>query len=268
MCHHCLAEDPLPRRRFLQMAAAGVAAVTTGALLETSSAHADALPARKRISAPEIISRADWGADESLRNPSQMVGWAPPRKFVVHHTASPNSARDPRAMVRVGYRLHAVNRGFSDIGYHFLIGPKGEIYEGRRARKYRKGELHSSEDGAGNMIIGGHARGRNAGTIGIALLGTFTKRAPTNAAITSLIDLIAWESQRHKIDPLGNDTYIDLDGKTVDFPNIAAHRNVGATLCPGARMAASMPWLRREIADRVGRFPARTADMRKLSWLF
>ena len=268
MCHHCLAEDPLPRRRFLKLAAAGVAAAAAGTLLDQSSAHAAPLIEAKRVAAPTIVSRSAWGADEALRRPKQMVGWAPVRKVVVHHTASPNSARDPRSMVRVGYELHTVKRGFSDIGYHFLIGPDGEIFEGRRARSYRKGELHSGEDGAGNMIIGGHAKGRNAGAVGIALIGTFTNRAPSNAAITSLIDLIAWETQRHKIDPLGKDQYVDLNGTSVSFPNIAAHRNVGATLCPGARMAASMPWLRRQVAERVGRFPARTADMRKLSWLF
>lgn len=268
MCQHCLAEDPLPRRRFLKLAAAGVAAAAGGSLLESASASAAPQTALPKVATPTIITRQQWGADESLRPAGGMIGWSPFRKIVIHHTASPNSAKDPKAMVRIGYELHTVRRGYSDIGYHFLIGPKGEIFEGRRARSYRRGEAHTGEDGAGNAVIGGHAKGRNAGSCGIALLGTFTSRAPSDAAIASLIKLVAWEAQRHKIDPLGSDPYVDLEGKTVTFPNIVAHRGVGNTLCPGTRMAASIPWLRSEVAKQVGRFPARKADMRRLAWLF
>jgi hypothetical protein len=32
-------------------------------------------------------------------------------------------------------------------------------------------------------------------------------------------------------------------------------------------MAASMPWLRQQVAERAGTFPARKADMRRLAWL-
>jgi hypothetical protein len=32
-------------------------------------------------------------------------------------------------------------------------------------------------------------------------------------------------------------------------------------------MAKSMPALRQQVADRVGSFPARKADMRKLAWV-
>ncbi len=196
-----------------------------------------------------------------------MIGYAPFRKIVVHHTASPNGVKNPAATVRFGYELHVIGRGFTDIGYNFLIGPDGEIFEGRRARKYNKGELHTGEDGAGNAIIGGHTKGRNAGSCGIALIGNFMKTAPSGAAIASLIHLAAWEAQRHKIDPLGSDEFIATDSTKLVFPNIVGHRGIGSTLCPGTRMAASMPWLRKQVAERVGSFPARKADMRRLSWL-
>jgi hypothetical protein len=32
-------------------------------------------------------------------------------------------------------------------------------------------------------------------------------------------------------------------------------------------MAAAMPTLRKQVAEQVGSFPARTADMRKLAWI-
>ena len=179
-----------------------------------------------------IVTRAEWGADESIRDP-HVIGYAPFRKIVVHHTASPNGTKNPAATVRFGYELHVVGRGFTDIGYNFLIGPDGEIFEGRRARKYGKGELHTGEDGAGNAIIGGHTKGRNAGTCGIALIGNFMKTAPSGAAIESLIHLASWEAQRHKIDPLGSDEFIATDSTKLVFPNIVGHRGIGSTLCPG-----------------------------------
>jgi hypothetical protein len=175
--------------------------------------------------------------------------------------------KDPAATVRYGYKLHVVDRGFTDIGYNFLIGPDGEIFEGRRARKYGKGELHTGEDGAGNAIIGGHTKGRNAGTCGIALIGNFMKTSPSSAAIESLIHLAAWEAQRHKIDPLGSDEFIATDATKLTFFNIVGHRGIGSTLCPGNRMAASMPWLRSQVAERVGSYPARKSDMRRLAWV-
>ncbi|HEY0518254.1 MAG TPA: N-acetylmuramoyl-L-alanine amidase, partial [Ilumatobacteraceae bacterium] len=223
-------------------------------------------PKISAVSAPTIVTRAQWGADESIRD-NHVIGWAPFRKIVVHHTASPNRVKDPAATVRFGYELHVVGRGFTDIGYNFLIGPDGEIFEGRRARKYGKGELHTGEDGAGNAIIGGHTKNRNAGTCGIALIGNFMKASPSPAAIESLVHLCAWEAQRHHIDPLGSDEFVATDSTDLVFPNIVGHRGIGSTLCPGDRMAAAMPWLRKKVAERAGTFPARKADMRRLAWL-
>lgn len=272
MCEHCNGEDGLPRRRFLRLAAAGAMTLAGGIALEPRSAaakpkstHTSSSKSAK-IAAPAIVTRAQWGADESIRDP-RIVGWAPFRKFVIHHTASPNGVKDPAAAVRFGYKLHVVDRGFTDIGYNFLIGPDGEIFEGRRARKYGKGELHTGEDGAGNAVIGGHTKGRNAGTCGIALIGNFMKTAPSYAAIGSLIELIAWEAQRHRIDPMDRDPYIATDSTQLLFHNIAGHRDIRSTLCPGRRMEASMPWLRKQVAERVGSFPSRKADMRRLAWV-
>ena len=274
MCDHCVGEDALPRRRFLHLAAVGALTFAAGAVLDPSLAEAKtkstkAKPAPKQLAAvpaPLIVTRAQWGADESLRD-RHIVGWAPFRKIVVHHTASPNFVKDPAAAVRYGYKLHVVERGFTDIGYNFLVGPDGEIFEGRRARGYGSNELHTGEDGAGNAIIGGHTKGRNAGTCGIALIGNFMKTGPSGPAIESLIHLISWEAQRHRIDPLGSDLYIATDSTKLTFHNIAGHRDIGPTLCPGTRMEMSLPWLRKQVAERVGSFPERKADMRRLAWL-
>ena len=83
-----------------------------------------------------VIGRISWGADETVRINERQ--YAPIRKLIVHHTASDNRPANPAAVVRQTYRYHVVGRGFSDIGYNFLIDHRGRIYEGRFARRYAR----------------------------------------------------------------------------------------------------------------------------------
>lgn len=256
----------IARRSFLRLAVGGAATVAAAsALVQTFDQPVVSASAGKQRM-PQVTTRSQWGADESIRG-ATVIGWAPVRKIVIHHTASPNRVKNAAATVRYGYNYHVVTRGFSDIGYHFLISPDGEIFEGRRARTYSAGEPHTGEDGAKNAVIGGHSLGKNAGTVGIALIGNFSDVKPSNAALSSLANLVAWEAQRHSIDPLGKDPYIDLGGTKSSFYNIVGHRGIRQTACPGATMIQLMPWLRQESANRVGSYPGRTADMRRLAWL-
>ncbi len=118
---------------------------------------------------PKIISRAQWGADENL-----MV-WQPEyygkaKKIIVHHSGGFLGPEDPdgtySSSVRAIYHYHAVSaplrgesgNGWGDIGYHYLIDPKGNIYQGRAGK-------------AG--VKGGHVWGFNEGTIGICILGAY-----------------------------------------------------------------------------------------------
>ncbi len=259
--------DPVDRRAFLRQVATGALAVAAGGLAASAlvPGEADASPRHMMLKAPPIVTRAQWHADESIRG--HVAGWAPVRKLIVHHTASSNHAND-LAMVRFTYAYHVLGRDYSDVGYNFFIGHDGRVYEGRRARRYAHGEIHSGEDGAKHGVIGGHALAHNAGSCGIALLGNFEHTRPTKAAVASLVHLLAWEAQRHHIDPLGSDTYTGVTGVRQRFPNIVGHRGVGVTACPGGQLNAMLPAIRQQVAGLVGRFPARTSDMRRQAWVF
>ncbi len=261
------ADDTVDRRGFLRHVATGALVVAAGGLAASSlvPGEADASPHYRKLKAPHIVSRSQWHADESIRG--HVTGWAPVRKLIVHHTASSNHAND-LAMVRFTYAYHVLGRGYSDVGYNFFIGRDGKVYEGRRARRYAHGEIHSGEDGAKHGVIGGHALSHNAGSCGIALLGNFEHTRPTRAAVASLVRLLAWEAQRHRIDPLGRDTYTGLSGVRQRFPNIVGHRGVGATACPGGHLNAMLPAIRHQVAGLVGRFPAWASDMRRQAWVF
>ena len=119
--------------------------------------------ARAAMKEPNIYSRAQWGADESLRFDSGgheiwPPEFSPMQKTIVHHTAGRNNDPNPAATVRAIYYDKTVNSDFGDIGYNFLIDEQGRIYEGRYSRNYGPGENHNGEDLAGNIVRGGHAR--------------------------------------------------------------------------------------------------------------
>jgi hypothetical protein len=213
--------------------------------------------ARGAMKEPSIYSRAQWGADESLRFDSGgheiwPAEFSPMQKAIVHHTAGRNNDPNPAATVRAIYYLKAVGSDFGDIGYNFLIDEQGRIYEGRFSRDYGPGENHNGEDLAGNIVRGGHARDFNDGTVGIALLGNFQNRQPTKAARDALEKLLAWKLERHGLKPRGASTYTNpILGTSKYLDNISGHRNVNPTACPGDAFYPRFPGLRRDVAHRI-----------------
>jgi hypothetical protein len=195
------------------------------------------------VPAPTIISRAQWGADESLRKGTP--DFAPLTKLIVHHTDTDNNDADPAATVRAIYVFHTQVRGWNDIGYNFLVDQQGRVYEGRWARTYATGEGHDGEDTSGNGVIGAHAVGANTGSVGIALLGTYDTAVPPVDQINGLQSVLAWKADRHSIDPEGSSTYYRSDGTSIpDLPNISGHRDSSSTDCPGDVVYAMLPLIR------------------------
>jgi hypothetical protein len=288
MCDRCA--EPLDRRGFLRRAAIASGAVIGGGLVvpdvagalapapletvglgedlvhileghpqRTISAVRRSLPRAGARRPPLIVGRRQWGANEGLRTSAR--AYAPIRKLIIHHTASPTNPRNPASWVRRTYEFHVVGRGYSDMGYNFMIDHRGVIYEGRWARSYGNGELHDGESRQNLGVVGGHAKGVNTGTCGICLIGDFTTGRPTPAAIASLIRLLAWKCAEHRIDPLGSDRYVSLAGQVMRFPNIAGHRDVGNTICPGPNVFRQFPAIRQAVHRMVGSFPPRTVDL-------
>lgn len=206
---------------------------------------------------PWIIPRAGWGADESLRfnEAGEMIKplqFYPIQMLVVHHTAMGDDDPDPAATVRAIYYYHAVTRGWGDIGYNFLIDAAGNVYEGRYSREYAPDAIRSGDDGRGRGSAGAHAAGANAGSVGIALLGTFDTRAPTTAARDALVRLLAWASIRYGLNPHWSGTYLNPRNGEAQFTDaIAPHRQFQPTACPGAVLFAMLPDIRNRVASLI-----------------
>jgi N-acetylmuramoyl-L-alanine amidase len=213
------------------------------------------------IAQPSVISRAGWGADESLRfdsngNEKWPPAFYPIQKLIVHHTAGVNDDPDPPATIRSIYYYHAITQGYGDIGYNFLIDEAGRVYEGRYSRPYAATELPTGEDSNGNGVTAAHAQGYNSGTVGIALLGTLTSQDATPAARSALEEVLAWKGERHGIDPQGSSLYTNpVNGTQKTFPNIAGHRDVAATECPGSVFYSTLPTIRQGVAARIAGSP-------------
>lgn len=209
------------------------------------------------VSQPAITLRAGWGADESLRydasgNEIWPPAFYPVQKLIVHHTATQNGDPDPRATIRSIYYYHTVTQGWGDIGYNFLIDEAGTIYEGRHTFDPPSASP-PGEDSRGDGVTAAHATGYNSGTVGIALLGTLTNQDATPAARAALEQLLAWEADRHGIDPQGSSLYTNpVNGTQATFPNIAGHRDVAATECPGGAFYATLPTIRTDVATMLG----------------
>ena len=209
---------------------------------------------------PAILSRAQWGADESLRYDSAghekwSPGFNPIQKLIVHHTDTQNGDPDPGATIRAIYYYHAITQGWGDIGYNFLIDESGRIYKGRNSHTTTSSiadDTLTGEDSAGNGVTGAHAANFNSGTVGIALLGTLTGQDATPAAKAALEDLLAWKANRHGIDPLGSSTYVNpVTAQSLFIPDIVGHRDVNSTECPGGVFYATLPDVRNAVATRI-----------------
>ncbi|NGO14126.1 N-acetylmuramoyl-L-alanine amidase [Streptomyces sp. HC44] len=215
-------------------------------------------PARKvavpqdttRVRGVPYLTRAAWGADESLRfkpdgSENTPTAYYPFQTLTVHHTATVNDDPDPAATVRAIYELHAITNDWGDIGYHFLIDEKGTIYEGR----YSGDDGMPAHDADGNLVTAFHAVGFNSGNLGIALLGTLTSQGPTEAARTALTRLVRILTRLHGVDPKAQVTYTNpINGTTRDVPEISGHRDWMETECPGAVMYEELAALRDAVA--------------------
>lgn len=251
----------LDRRRFLRDGAATAALVAAApTLLRSSTGDAGAAAslgpldpvATATIAPPKIISRAAWGADESIR--TGKPGFATISRLHVHHTADPgNGLADPAAAVRGIYRYHVESQGWSDIGYNFVIDEAGRVYEGRWAQSYSDGGTHDGEDDRGLGVIGAHTGGYNTGSVGVALLGNFQFGAQAKpAAVDSLVDLLAWKASVHEIDPMARVEARKFDGsETRTVHTIGGHRDYGTTSCPGQTFYDTLGTVRERVRQRL-----------------
>lgn len=168
---------------------------------------------------PEIFRRERWSARPA--NPSNLTrnrrAW---KWLTIHHSALEGAERLDGSLaatqraLRVIQNAHMNSRGYGDIGYHFLIGPGGRIFQGRDLAWQG---AHVRADNRADL---------NPGNIGVCVIGNFEKEKPSQAAVVALTRLTQALQRQYDI----------------PAARIRAHQDWKATACPGKNL---MPFVER-----------------------
>ena len=124
--------------------------------------------------------------------------------IVMHHSGSPMD----RTTIHGIHEWH-LQRGWLGCGYHYVIHPDGSIFQGRPVD-----------------TVGAHVRSYNDISVGICVVGNFMHEYPTTLQQEATGKLLAY---------LVNKV---LRGNTIA---IKRHRDLAATLCPGANFTFLIP---------------------------
>ena len=127
------------------------------------------------------------------------------KKITIHHTGEHGkmASMSDIDVVRVIERYHRNERKWAAIGYHYLIGRDGRVYEGRPSR-----------------YQGAHVRANNPNNIGISMIGDYHRKQPSVRQLATLAKFV--EEQRVKY--------------RLSRSNIYGHRDLGQSICPGDRL--------------------------------
>lgn len=146
-------------------------------------------------------------------------------RIVIHHTAEDNMKnKDDLALIRGIYYYHTVVRGWGDIGYNYLVGQRGQIYEGRAGGDYN---------------VAAHALWNNKSSVGVSVMGNFMVDSVIVEQEESVKGIIEYLSKKYGIDIHRSSTghkECRKDSCIIDdfvTPNLAGHRDIGFTSCPG-----------------------------------
>ena len=206
-----------------------------------------ALQATTFTQKPQIFSRAQWGADESLRDRGSLRYFEVHAGFV-HHTVTSNSYTREQvpSIIRGIYAYHTRSRGWSDIGYNFLVDRFGRIWEGRYG-------------GVDRPVVGARTLGYNDYSFAMSAIGNYDIARPSDAMIQAYGRLFAWKLSLHGVDASSTSQRVG----TKTFQAINGHRDAGSTACPGRYLYAQLPtirslaaqtqqdWKGRELADNL-----------------
>jgi hypothetical protein len=169
-----------------------------------------------------------WTRDEWTRvHPDGMDEHRTLREVFIHHTTDTraeavDSLAEQKRAVKAIQDFHMHVRGYSDIGYAFVIcQPYGglenaRVFQGRPTKYVPAGQL-----------------GHNPGTVPICVFGNFQRDDGVKPeTITAIVQTIRWVERHH------NGTLATVGG----------HRDVVATSCPGDTLYGRVP----EIARKSG----------------
>ncbi|MEU4355944.1 N-acetylmuramoyl-L-alanine amidase, partial [Streptomyces virginiae] len=196
---------------------------------------------------PDVVTRAQWGADESLNNegPIYLAGGKIKALFV-HHTAAaaPYECADSAAIVRGLHVYHVKTNGWRDLGYNFLVDKCGTLFEGRQG-------------GVDQPVMGAHTYGFNSESTSVAVLGDHTTAGASPEALEGISKMAAYKLGQYDADMDGTTTltagatqknYAGTSftaGQPYQFKTVSGHRDGFNTECPGHQLYPQLDTIRK-----------------------
>jgi hypothetical protein len=134
-------------------------------------------------------------------------------RLTVHHSGSvvEDASDQPVAEHLEGIVAGHIERGYGDVGYHFMIDRSGCVWEGRSL----------THEGA-------HVFGQNERNIGVMLLGNFEKQQPTQKQTASLEEIVPLLCERYRI----------------KRQRVYGHCDLSPSICPGRNLYSYVVKLR------------------------
>ncbi len=215
-----------------------------------------------------LITRKEWNAVEPTNKASltiyhgnlkNVLKW-----IVIHHSAF-SDAPGPKLL----QTFHMMSSGFNDIGYHFIIGKDGKLYEGRSIDIMGAHTGSTKEaDAMASAIRNGTLKiaipisdaidiirklSPNYGTIGIVLDGEYEYNGstPPVAQIETLKKLILYLTKKYEIPQENIIGHSDVQNIMIESAGLTSTHQDN-TVCPGKEV-------RNELKKILENLPANTA---------
>jgi len=149
-----------------------------------------------------FIPRSGWNAVDPKPYKAHI-----PERITIHHEGTIFKVDDdaPKHIKNVQTWGMGKDRSWTDIPYHFLIDPKGNVYEGRNV--FTEGETATDYNPNGHLLI--------------SCLGNFEEQEISEEQLSALINLIGYCCKKYQISP----------------ETIASHKDYSnQTDCPGKNL--------------------------------
>lgn len=164
----------------------------------------------------KAIARSNWTRTSPVKsqiNPMNGIS-----KITIHHegwTAVDFTDRTTTSQrIETIRSVHVRDRGWADIGYHYVIDRAGRVWEGRPIQ-----------------FQGAHVKENNEHNLGILVLGNFQKQAPSSEQLKSLYETTAQLQRYYRVQP----------------GMVRSHQEINPTTCPGKNLQRHMDALRKSV---------------------
>ncbi len=153
---------------------------------------------------PGVLPRSAWASAGVI--PARMNRMLPVNRITIHHDGMPPISLRSRGDVAARIDLIRAShhqRGWGDIGYHFVVDPAGNVWEGRPL-----------------SWQGAHVGSQNEGNLGVLVLGNFEEQRPTGQQVGALDNFVVDLMSRYR----------------VGVNRVHTHRELARTECPGRNL--------------------------------